>query len=77
MKISKDRMQQVFFWVWVALALLLLGSCLLRPAEAQTRNCAPRDVVLARLADGHGEVRQSLMGKTIKEPSAMCLGYVA
>ena len=26
----------------------------------QTRNCAPRDVVVSRLAEGYGETRQSI-----------------
>lgn len=29
-------------------------------ATAQTRNCAPREVVVERLADGYGESRQSI-----------------
>ena len=29
-------------------------------AAAQNRNCAPRDAVLGRLADGYGETRQSM-----------------
>ena len=29
-------------------------------AEAQTRNCAPRDAVVDRLASGYGETRQSM-----------------
>lgn len=29
-------------------------------AQQQTRNCAPREVVVERLADGYGESRQSI-----------------
>jgi hypothetical protein len=29
-------------------------------AEPQTRNCAPRDTVIDRLATGYGETRQSI-----------------
>ena len=29
-------------------------------AQAQQRNCGPREVVVARLAEGYGETRQSI-----------------
>lgn len=32
----------------------------LTPAAAETRNCAPRDAVVERLADRYGETRQSI-----------------
>ena len=41
----------------LTLPLILLGGAV----EAQNmRNCAPRDVVVDRLADGYGENRQSM-----------------
>lgn len=41
--------------------LLLLWSCAPPPAHAATnRNCAPRPMVLAGLADQYGEVRKSI-----------------
>lgn len=40
-----------------ALALLTLAAA---PAAAETRNCAPRSIVLKRLAETYGESRQSI-----------------
>ena len=40
----------------LALTLAVLAS----PLAAQGRNCAPRDVVVERLATGYGETRQSV-----------------
>lgn len=43
--------------VWTGAALLALAA----PATAQTpANCAPRDQVVARLAESYGETRQSI-----------------
>lgn len=39
-------------------ALLFLG--LAAPAMAAGRNCAPRDTVVDRLAEGYGETRRSI-----------------
>ena len=53
-----DRVLAALWWIFVCIALLAVLS---GPARAQgTRNCAPRDVVVARLSDGYGESRQSL-----------------
>ncbi|WP_119838194.1 hypothetical protein [Pseudooceanicola algae] len=41
-----------------ALALVLIGAPALRAEDS--RACAPRDVVLKRLASGYGETRQSI-----------------
>ena len=48
-----------------AKAALILGAIGLQsaalPLHAQSaRNCAPRDTVVARLAEGYGETRQSI-----------------
>jgi len=40
-----------------ALAALTLAAA---PAAAQSRNCAPRDMVIKRLAEKYGESRQSI-----------------
>jgi len=42
----------------LTLVLTALAACIAGPAAAA--NCAPRDVVIARLADRFGEVRQSM-----------------
>ncbi|WP_264210948.1 hypothetical protein [Leisingera thetidis] len=41
----------------MALAALPLAAA---PAAAQSRNCAPRDMVIKRLAEKYGESRQSI-----------------
>jgi len=38
----------------------LLAAVLTRAAAAQPRPCAPRDTVVARLAEGYGESRRSI-----------------
>ncbi|KNG94384.1 hypothetical protein [Pseudaestuariivita atlantica] len=38
----------------------LMTAAAAAPALAQTRNCAPRDAVVDRLADRFGETRQSI-----------------
>jgi hypothetical protein len=47
--------------ITAALGFILIGA----DAEAQnTRNCAPRDLIVDRLASGYGETRQSIgLGK--------------
>lgn len=45
------------FAVMFSLLLVLVWASSL---DAQSRNCAPRDAVLERLADGYGESRQSI-----------------
>ncbi|WP_027256402.1 MULTISPECIES: hypothetical protein [Leisingera] len=40
-----------------ALTVLTLAAA---PAAAQSRNCAPRDTVIKRLAEKYGESRQSI-----------------
>ena len=37
-----------------------LGCSAILPATAQTANCGPHDLVVARLASGYGESRQSI-----------------
>lgn len=49
----KDMIWKLSF----GLGLLALAAT---EVSAQTRNCAPRDVVLERLADRFGETRQSI-----------------
>lgn len=44
----------------LALRGLLTATCLALPATVQAQACAPRDVVLARLAETYGETRQSI-----------------
>ncbi|MFC4671139.1 hypothetical protein ACFO5X_21495 [Seohaeicola nanhaiensis] len=51
-------MKTALFHSTIALTLLALTAA---PSSAQqTQNCAPRDVVVERLADGYGESRQSI-----------------
>ena len=50
-------MKQTLFALPVALAALVLAAA---PAAAQNRNCAPRDMVIKRLAEKYGESRQSI-----------------
>ncbi|WP_323776730.1 hypothetical protein [Leisingera sp.] len=50
-------MKNSFFALPAALAALALAAA---PATAQSRNCAPRDVVIKRLAEKYGESRQSI-----------------
>ncbi len=38
----------------------IAAALTIAPASAQTRNCAPRDAVVERLADRYGETRQSI-----------------
>lgn len=42
----------------IAAAVLALASC--QPAAAQSRNCAPRSVVVEKLAENYSETRQSV-----------------
>lgn len=45
----------------LALPLALAASAMASaPAAAQSRNCAPRDIVVKRLAEKYGESRQSI-----------------
>ena len=50
-------MQRTFILVSMAFMAMLLTAQL---APAQTRNCAPRDTVVERLASGYSESRQML-----------------
>jgi hypothetical protein len=46
--------------LWTS-ALPVVGTLMLAtPAQTQTANCAPRDVVVERLASQYGETRQSI-----------------
>lgn len=54
------RLWKASVWTWILMAgvVVLLTS---QPAMAQQgQNCAPREVVLTRLAEGYGETRQSV-----------------
>lgn len=46
--------------IWIAVAILFIFIAAFAPddVEAQQRNCAPRESVVERLADGYGETRQ-------------------
>lgn len=50
-------MKTTFLALPAALAALTLTAA---PAAAQSRNCAPRDMVIKRLAEKYGESRQSI-----------------
>ncbi|UWQ50522.1 hypothetical protein K3722_03465 [Leisingera caerulea] len=50
-------MKRTIFALPAALAALTLAAA---PAAAQSRNCAPRDTVVKRLAEKYGESRQSI-----------------
>ncbi|KIC11828.1 hypothetical protein RA19_04105 [Leisingera sp. ANG-M1] len=50
-------MKKTFFALPATLAALTLAAA---PAAAQSRNCAPRDMVVKRLAEKYGESRQSI-----------------
>lgn len=51
-------MTKTFLTVAAALAI---STGLFTPANAQqNRNCAPRPIVIAKLAEGYGETRQSI-----------------
>jgi hypothetical protein len=50
-------MKTTFFALPAAVAALTLAAA---PAVAQSRNCAPRDMVIKRLAEKYGESRQSI-----------------
>ena len=50
-------MKQVFLKATMGLGLMVLAADQL---AAQQGNCAPRDVVLQRLAEGYGETRQAI-----------------
>lgn len=41
-------------------AAIALVAMLAGPAVAQSRNCAPRETVVQRLAEGYGETRRSI-----------------
>ena len=42
------------------LMAIILVTVIAADAQAQGRNCAPRDVIVERLATGYGETRQSV-----------------
>ena len=50
-------MKQIFFALPAALAALTLTTA---QATAQSRKCAPRDMVVKRLAEKYGESRQNI-----------------
>ena len=51
----------IFYRTTAALvAAATLSTLSLSPAQARQNNCAPRDLVLERLADRYGETRQSM-----------------
>ena len=50
-------MTKALFQTAIGFGILTLAST---GAHAQSQNCAPRDVVIERLADGYGESRQSI-----------------
>ncbi len=50
-------MKDMFIKATMGLGLMALAADQL---AAETRNCAPRDVVLHRLSEGFGETRQSI-----------------
>ncbi|MCF6430806.1 MULTISPECIES: hypothetical protein [unclassified Leisingera] len=50
-------MKMSIFALPAAFAALTLAAA---PATAQSRNCAPRDTVIKRLAEKYGESRQSI-----------------
>ncbi|MBQ4823499.1 hypothetical protein J4729_02870 [Leisingera sp. HS039] len=50
-------MKMPIFALPAAFAALTLAAA---PATAQSRNCAPRDTVIKRLAEKYGESRQSI-----------------
>lgn len=51
-------MMKTMFKMTMGLGIMALAAS--QVSAQQARNCAPRDVVVARLADGYGETRQSL-----------------
>lgn len=56
-----DRLQRMVVWIVALLCLLLaLAWIATGAAEAQAANCAPRAVVLERLAERYGETRQGI-----------------
>lgn len=50
-------MKQTFLKATMGLGLMVLAA---DHVAAQQNNCAPRDVVLQRLAEGYGETRQAI-----------------
>ncbi|KIC16410.1 hypothetical protein [Leisingera sp. ANG-DT] len=50
-------MKNSIFALPLALAAVTMAAA---PAAAQSRNCAPRDAVIKRLAEKYGESRQSI-----------------
>lgn len=50
-------MKQAFLKATMGLGLMVLAA---DQVAAQQGNCAPRDVVLQRLAEGYGETRQAI-----------------
>ncbi|EBA15027.1 hypothetical protein RSK20926_04067 [Roseobacter sp. SK209-2-6] len=54
---KKTMFKTAFGLTALSLAMTLTTAA---PSAAQGRNCAPRDVVVQRLADKYGESRQSI-----------------
>ncbi|WP_372885544.1 hypothetical protein [Shimia sp.] len=50
-------MKQIFFKATMGLGLMVLAA---HQLNAQQGNCAPREMVVQRLAEGYGETRQSI-----------------
>lgn len=46
--------------IHAAIGFGILALAATQASAQQSRNCAPRDVVVERLADGYGESRQSI-----------------
>lgn len=46
--------------ILTATAFAVAGTLAITPVAAETRNCAPRDAVVERLAERYGESRQSI-----------------
>jgi hypothetical protein len=57
LKLGNDPMKQKFLALSLGLGAMLLAT---QHAFAQGSNCAARDTVVERLADGYGETRQSI-----------------
>lgn len=53
-------MKAFLITVFAILFALVIAIISALPAHAQGRNCGPRAAVIDRLAEGHGETRQSM-----------------
>ena len=48
------------WFVLIAMVAPMAVALMAGPAQSQSANCGPHDIVVARLATGYGEVRQAL-----------------